>query len=94
MALLEPEVLESLDCAATRLEEEQQLGPYRAALRGCLEKVDGDARRILELRYGEKADVSRIARTVGRTIQASYAILKRTKEMLRECVQHRLSSAI
>jgi RNA polymerase sigma-70 factor, ECF subfamily len=94
MALLEPEVLESLDHAATRLEEDQPLSPYREALRACLGKVDGDARRILELRYGEKTNVSRISKAVGRTVQASYAIIKRTKEMLRDCVQRRLSEAL
>jgi RNA polymerase sigma-70 factor (ECF subfamily) len=93
MALLGPEVLESLDHAAARMEEERPIGPYREALRGCLGRVEGDARAILELRYGEKLDVARIARTVGRTVQASYAILKRTKELLRECVQRRLESA-
>ena len=94
MALLEPEVLESLDAASVRLEEEQPVGPHRDALRACLTKVDGDARRILEMRYGGKADVSKIARAVGRTVQASYAILKRTKELLRECVLRRLAGPI
>ena len=91
-ALLEPSVLESLDHAATRLEEERPMEPHRDALRACLAKVDGDARRVLELRYGEKFDVTRIARAIGRTVQASYAILKRTKEMLRDCVERRVTT--
>jgi RNA polymerase sigma-70 factor (ECF subfamily) len=88
-ALLEPSVLESLDHAATRLEEERPTESHRDALRACLSKVDGDARRVLELRYGEKLDVSRIAKAIGRSVQASYAILKRTKELLRDCVERR-----
>lgn len=91
-ALLEPEVLESLDQASVRLEAEQSIDPHRDALRACLTKVDGDARKVLELRYGEKQDVSKIARLVGRTVQAAYAILKRTKELLRDCVARRVSS--
>ena len=92
-ALLEPEVLEALDAAAVNVEAEQPLEPRRDALRSCLGKVGGDARRILELRYGDKAGVSRISREVGRTVQASYAILKRTKQLLRDCIDRRLTGA-
>lgn len=91
-ALLEPEVLEALDAAAIELEAEP-VEPRRDALRGCLSKVGGDARKILELRYADKADIPRISREVGRTVQASYAILKRTKQLLRECIDRRLSGA-
>lgn len=90
-ALLEPEVLEALDAAAVAVESEQPLEPRRDALRLCLSKVGGDARRILELRYADKAGVSRISREVGRTVQASYAILKRTKQLLRECIDRRVT---
>jgi RNA polymerase sigma-70 factor, ECF subfamily len=92
-ALLEPEVLEALDSAAVAVESEAPLEPRRDALRLCLGKVGGDARRILELRYAEKTDVPQIAREVGRTVQASYAILKRTKLLLRDCIDRRLSRA-
>ena len=92
-ALLEPEVLEALDAASVAVEADQPLEPRRDALRQCLTKVGGDARRILELRYGDKADVPRISREVGRTVQASYAILKRTKQLLKECIDRRLSGA-
>ena len=92
-ALMEPDVLEALDAAAVAVEAEQPLEPRRDALRQCLTKVGGDARRILELRYGEKRDVSRVAELVGRSVQASYAILKRTKLLLRECIDRRLTGA-
>ncbi len=92
-ALLEPDVLEALDAASVAVEAEQPLEPRRDALRLCLTKVGGDARKILELRYAEKADVSRISRAVGRSVQASYAILKRTKQLLRECIERRLTGA-
>lgn len=92
LALLEPDVLEALDAAASSVEAEQPLEPRRDALRQCLTRVDGDARRILELRYGERRDVSRIAELVGRTVQSAYAVLKRTKQLLRECIDRRLRS--
>ena len=73
---------------------ENELTPEEeAALAGRLKADPALARRILELRYGDKADVPRISREVGRTVQASYAILKRTKQLLKECIDRRLSGA-
>jgi RNA polymerase sigma-70 factor (ECF subfamily) len=92
-ALLEPEVLEALDAAATAVDAEQPAEPRRDALRECLAKVDGDARRILELRYAEKLEVGRIAGALGRSVQGAYAVLKRTKQLLRECIDRRLRGA-
>ncbi|HXG63360.1 MAG TPA: sigma-70 family RNA polymerase sigma factor [Planctomycetota bacterium] len=89
-ALLEPGVLEQLDRAAA--DSEEPLDPRRAALRKCLEELGSRGRRILEMRYGDKLDVPRIADVLGRTVQAAYALLKRTKQILRECVQRRLSA--
>jgi RNA polymerase sigma-70 factor (ECF subfamily) len=89
-ALLEPEVLEQLDRAA--VESEEPLDPRRDALRRCLEELGSRGRRILEMRYGEKLEVPRIADLLGRTVQAAYALLKRTKQVLRECVERRLSA--
>jgi RNA polymerase sigma-70 factor (ECF subfamily) len=90
LTLLEPEVLESLDRAAA--ETEEPLDPRRAALRSCLGEVGGTARRVLELRYGDGADVGRIAGEIRKTVQAAYAILKRTKRAVRDCVSRRLAS--
>lgn len=90
-ALLEPEVLEQLDRAAAAAAEEP-LDPRRAALRRCLDDLGARGRRVLELRYGERLEVARIADALGRTVQATYAILKRTKQVLRECVHRRLSA--
>jgi len=92
-ALLEPEVLEALDAAAVEVDADPPLEPRRDALRLCLAKVDGDARRILDLRYSEKVDVGRIAEVVGRSVQGSYAVLKRTKQLLRDCIDRRLRGA-
>jgi RNA polymerase sigma-70 factor (ECF subfamily) len=91
-ALLEPGVLEALDQASVRVEAEQPLEPRRTALRSCLQKIGGDARRLLELRYGEKADLSRASREIGRSVQAAYALLKRVKTLLRECIDRQVTA--
>jgi RNA polymerase sigma-70 factor (ECF subfamily) len=92
MALLEPEVLEQLDRAAGAVESEEPLDPRRAALRRCMAELAGEPRRVLEMRYGDKLEVGRIADAIDRTVQATYAILKRTKQIIRECVGRKLST--
>ncbi|MFN3485808.1 MAG: sigma-70 family RNA polymerase sigma factor [Planctomycetota bacterium] len=91
-ALLEPEVLEQLDRAASAAGEESP-DPRRSALHRCLEDLGTRGRRVLEMRYSEKLEVARIADALGRTVQATYAILKRTKQVLRDCVHRRLSAS-
>ncbi len=93
MTLLEPEVLESLDAAAVAVEsEEESLDPRRGALRRCLRELGAPVERVLALRYGERMSVGRIASEVDKTVQATYAILKRTKQAIRECVARRLAA--
>lgn len=90
-ALLDPEVLARLEVAAARLDPEPQ-EPRRDALRRCLDGLGEHVRRVLELRYDERLDVEDVATRAGRTTQATYAILKRAKESLRDCVARRLAS--
>jgi RNA polymerase sigma factor (sigma-70 family) len=80
-ALLDPAVLAALEAAAATLDAERP-EPRREALRKCMDGLDGP----------DRADVPRIAGELGRTVQATYAILKRTKLILRDCVERRLAS--
>lgn len=93
MALLEPEILERLDAAAVTLEAEPPVDPRRDALGRCLGGIGGTARRVMDLRYADRLEVGRIAAELRRSVQATYAILKRTKQILRDCVERRLSGA-
>ena len=90
-ALLDPEVLARLDVAAARLDAEP-VEPRRLALRSCLEKLGAHVRQVLELRYDERLDVEAVADRAGRTVQATYAMLKRAKEALRDCVARRMAA--
>jgi RNA polymerase sigma-70 factor (ECF subfamily) len=90
-ALLDPEVLARLDVAAARLDAEPE-EPRRDALRRCLEGLGARVRRVLELRYDERLGVDEVAARAGRSLQATYAILKRSKESLRDCVARRLAT--
>jgi RNA polymerase sigma-70 factor (ECF subfamily) len=89
-ALLNPDVLERLEEAAARLEPEDR---RRDALRECLSKLGGLGRQAMELRYAQALDVPRVAEAIGRTLQATYALLKRSRQQLRECAGRRMGQA-
>ncbi len=58
-------------------------------LLACLEKMGGPVRRVLELRFLSNLSCAEVARELGRTVQATYAMIKRTRQALRECVELR-----
>ncbi|MGH7143109.1 MAG: sigma-70 family RNA polymerase sigma factor [Planctomycetota bacterium] len=91
-ALLRPEVLASLDAAAQAVETERPTSARRDALHECLHDLDGVARKVMALRYEANLAVARIAATVQKTPVATYAIIKRTRQILRDCVDRRLAA--
>lgn len=93
-ALLDPEVLQRLEAAAVEVEEAEPAELRREALRRCLESVRGLPRRVLDLRYEQRLEVPGIAAAIGRTVQGTYALLKRVRQSLRECADRRLSGAL
>ena len=90
-ALLQPAVLEQLEQAARAVEQKSPANLRRDALNQCLEKIEGAARRVLTMRYESDWEVERIAGVIGKSVQATYAILKRTRQVLRDCVDHRVA---
>ncbi|MEQ8847473.1 sigma-70 family RNA polymerase sigma factor [Botrimarina sp.] len=59
-----------------------------AALRRCVEQLPPRSREVLQLRYGESfAGVDQIAEHLGRSMAATYGVLKRIRINLRECVE-------
>lgn len=82
---IDPALLDALDGAG-----EVETDRRRDALRECLRALSGPARRVVDLRYAGAMDVPRIADAVGRTVQATYALLKRAREILRECADRKL----
>lgn len=90
-ALLEPEVLESLESAARDAERDEPASDLRDALRECIRKLEGAARRAVALRYGSSMKVGGIAETLGRSVQATYALLKRTRQTLRSCAEQTMT---
>jgi len=88
---VDPDVLMSLEEAARQVETHQPLEERRDALQRCVEKLQGTARQVIELKYVERLDVFRIAGRIRRSTQACYALLKRARQALRDCINARLS---
>jgi RNA polymerase sigma-70 factor (ECF subfamily) len=87
LVTVDPDVLMALEEAARELEDGGvPLDARRDVLRRCLERLQGAARRVIELRYMERMEVAGIARRVRRSTQACYALLKRARRALRECI--------
>jgi RNA polymerase sigma-70 factor (ECF subfamily) len=84
---LEPDVLESLAEAAQWVEENRPIDARREALAFCLGRLNERLRQIIQLRYGENLEPGAIAARINKSTQAAYALLKRARTALRECVE-------
>jgi len=89
----DPELAACLADAAERVEQAQPTPPLREALRACLEQLPRKTREVLLLRYATGLqDVTDLERRIGLTVQAAYALVKRAKAALRDCVRRRLAA--
>lgn len=61
------------------------------ALRECLKTLTPRARRLVDLRYGENLDGSRLSEILSRPLNTVYVALSRIHRTLAECVNFRLS---
>ena len=86
--LAHTEVVEALADTAERHADE--LIDQRAALRQCLQEVDGKARDALELRYADGLAFEDIAERLTTTAVASRKMLSRLRERLRDCITARM----
>lgn len=65
---------------------------FLAAVRSCFEAIDGRARRAIELRYLGDAPRDVIAAALDIRIDGVKSLLRRTLDLLRQCVQRRLDA--
>ncbi len=82
------EVLEHASAASVGPDESDHL----AALRECIQQLQGGPREIVELRYGQNLKPADIAQRTGKKVQTIYKTITRAHGALRECVQRRLTS--
>ena len=67
---------------------ENQIG----AVRGCVEKLEGRARQAIDLHYREKASRLAIAERLGMKPDGVKTLLRRTRAVLRECIERAIGS--
>ena len=82
------EMIETL--AEERVELEDVLDERRAALDGCLAKIDEPSRQLLMERYSDEQSITEVAARVGKSRNALYLVLHRLRKSLVDCVNRRL----
>jgi RNA polymerase sigma-70 factor, ECF subfamily len=70
-----------------------QLDERRAALAGCVEKLNPRDRDLLTRRFADGATTQSTAAEVGRSVEAVYKALAKVRQALFDCVQARLAEA-
>ena len=74
----------------------EKLDPHvqdmKDALGHCVEKVSGERRRALLLRYEEGLELKHIADRLGKSASATSVLLYRVRSALRECINRRLTA--
>lgn len=86
---LDHEVLE-LMAGAFEPTPPEALGDLRAAMAGCLDRLPDDSRAIVTGRYADDLSCEDIAARAGRSVQGVYAVLKRMRLALQDCVERAL----
>lgn len=85
--------LENLDLADevwARLTGDDGINAYLDALRECLESLEGRARQAIELHYRENQSRAEIGRALEIGEDGVKSLLRRTRELLRRCVEKRI----
>jgi len=65
---------------------------WLAALRECVQGLDGRAQQAVQLQYQERASRQRIGEVLGIGDDGVKSLLRRVRDTLRKCVERRLAS--
>ena len=91
--ILPPELIPVLAEAAHRVAATDCISDRCEALLECLENLPPRSREVIAMRYdGSIRGVDELADKLGRTMQATYGVLKRIRQGLRACVEEKLST--
>ena len=77
--------------AAERLDDLRHLDERFDALEHCVGKLDAANRKLVEVVYGEDADIVALAAQLGRAPQTLYNRLNAIRHALADCVERRLA---
>jgi RNA polymerase sigma-70 factor (ECF subfamily) len=65
---------------------------YLDALRDCVDQLEGRARQAVDLHYHDHAGREAIATQLGMQADGVKTLLRRTREVLRECVERKIKT--
>jgi RNA polymerase sigma-70 factor (ECF subfamily) len=81
--------LDAADAVWQRFVSDERPDAFLEALTECLDTLDGRARQAIDLRYRDGAGRDDIAQSLDLSAEGAKTLLRRTRELLRRCVQHR-----
>lgn len=88
--LLDTELVETL--SRTIEQQSEQLDSTRSALRSCLQRLNDDQRRLIELRYFGQCSIDDVAAAVGKKPGATKVAILRVRRILAGCIERRLAA--
>ena len=88
--ILTGDALEALADVAPDVAVEQT--DRQEALAQCMKHLQGNQRKLLELRYTQSQEVAAIAQKVGKSSNTVSAALLRVRKALRKCIEARLAA--
>lgn len=65
-------------------------GDYVDALEDCLQSLNGRGREVIDLRYRDNRSRADMAEALGLSKEGVKTLLRRTKELLRDCVERKI----
>jgi RNA polymerase sigma-70 factor, ECF subfamily len=71
---------------------EPEISAMHAALEGCIDRVQGRPRKLLEMRYVRELTPAKIAAMSGMNANAVSVMLHRVRRTLRECIERQLAA--
>ena len=61
-------------------------------LHSCISKLDSEQRNMLKLRYFERMNIDQVAKTITKTVTATYRSLSRIRFDLKQCVKRNINA--
>jgi RNA polymerase sigma-70 factor (ECF subfamily) len=84
--------LEAAEAVWAEAAGDDGLETYLDALRECLQNLDGRARHAIDFHYREETSREQIAERLDMKPEGVKTLLRRTRQVLRECIERRLRS--
>ncbi len=89
---LDAAALDAADAAWLAFARDDGGAGHLAALRQCLDELDGRARAAIRLQYEERRSREQLGRDLGLSVDGVKSLMRRVRTALRACVERRIGS--